>query len=238
MGQTQRHRGQHPEDARLFGEAWIPRLREAVADLSHLLSRGYAADSSLKLIGDRFQLDVRQRRAIQRAACPDTALARRAAHRIPLEALRGEAVCIDGYNLLITVESVFAGGVLLRGRDGCIRDMASLHGSYHKVGETIPAVEFVGTLLMELGVAEAQWFFDKPVSNSGHLRAMLEVMAREKGWPWRVDVSGSTDRVVAESHAIAITTDSWILDRAVRWAHLMDASVEKLGLREKVIDLA
>src|SRR5688500_10446127 len=47
------HRGPHPEDAGLFAPAVHPTLRSAVADLSWLLTRGYADPSALKLVGDR-----------------------------------------------------------------------------------------------------------------------------------------------------------------------------------------
>ena len=44
-------------------------------------------------------------------------------------------------NVLITLESALGGGVLLRCRDGCLRDMASLHGTYRIVDETDPALD-------------------------------------------------------------------------------------------------
>ena len=40
---TRKHRGPHPEDARLFADAMLPRLRAAVADLSWLLTPACAA---------------------------------------------------------------------------------------------------------------------------------------------------------------------------------------------------
>ena len=54
-----------------------------------------------------------------------------------LQALRGSVeLLIDGYNVLTTVESALAHGLLLIGRDGCMRDLASMHGSWRKVDET------------------------------------------------------------------------------------------------------
>ena len=45
-------RGPNPADAELFGEAMVPTLRVACAELSWLLGRGYAEPSSLALVGD------------------------------------------------------------------------------------------------------------------------------------------------------------------------------------------
>ena len=81
MPDTRKHRGPGPQDPAWFGPDARPDLAAAVADLSWLLSRGYAEPSSLKLVGDRYRLVERQRVAVLRSACSDAALARRRAPR-------------------------------------------------------------------------------------------------------------------------------------------------------------
>ena len=71
MPDQRKHRGPHPEDARLFAPALAPTLQKAAADLDWLLSRGYPHKSSLKLVGDRDTLVSRQRIAVGRCACGD-----------------------------------------------------------------------------------------------------------------------------------------------------------------------
>ena len=56
MPDRRHHRGPHPDDASLFAPSVWPVLREAVADYCWLLSHGYASNSSLKLVGDRYEL--------------------------------------------------------------------------------------------------------------------------------------------------------------------------------------
>ena len=140
MPDKRKHRGRHPDDDRLFADPLLETLRTAVAEYSWLLTRGYAVDSALKLVGDRHGLTARQRMAVRRSACTDHALRRRANAMITLGEVGGRSVGIDGYNLLITVESGLSGGLILIGRDGCYRDLASIHGTYRKVEETVPAL--------------------------------------------------------------------------------------------------
>ncbi|MDX9971464.1 MAG: DUF434 domain-containing protein [FCB group bacterium] len=237
MPQHQTHRGQHPEDARLFDPSQHPLLRAGVADYSFLLTRGYSNDAALKLVGDRYQLDVRQRRALLRAACSEESLQRRAAHCIPLEKLRGEPLIVDGYNLLITAESILAGGVLIRGRDGCVRDMASIHGSYRRVVETLPAIALLGRILTGLAPHSVRWVFDAPVSNSARLRALMLAEALRHGWPWEVELDTGVDPRLAAAEEIVITSDGWILDRAARWANLADRLVEAEQAQPRLIRL-
>ena len=237
MGQRQSHRGRHPEDDKLFAQQRIPALREAVADLSFLLSKNYAEHAALKVVGDHYQLDVRQRRAVLRAACSDGSLQRRLAHCVRLERLSGEPVCIDGYNLLITVESMLSGGVLLRGRDGVVRDMASVHGSYRKVDETLGALRHIADTMKSLGVGETRWYFDAPVSNSGRLKALLLDEAEHLGINWNVELANNVDQILSRATEIVVTSDGWILDRAERWANVIDMLLEVTGADKSVVDL-
>jgi hypothetical protein len=145
------HRGPHPDDRERFAPALLPRLREAVADFSLLLTKGYAGKSALKLVGDRFSLTQRQRLAVMRSSCSDQQRQSRLKRCVPIEALAGLPLAIDGYNLLITIEAALSAGLIFRGRDGCFRDLASIHGTYRKVEETVPAVRLIGKFLTEIG---------------------------------------------------------------------------------------
>src|SRR5215510_4417589 len=130
---NQRHRGAHPADQRLFEPKHHETLRRAVGDLSLLLSRGYAPAASLKLVGDHFALKERQRLAVARAACSDQQLESREQTRLPLESVKGQDLLIDGFNIIVTAEAALSGGVMIQCRDGCARDMSSVHGSYRLV---------------------------------------------------------------------------------------------------------
>ncbi|MFP4501406.1 MAG: DUF434 domain-containing protein [Candidatus Hydrogenedentota bacterium] len=237
MPGKQRHRGSHPADADLFHPRRWPKLRAAVHDLSWLFTRGYSRTSALKLTGDRYQLTKRQRMAVNRCACADQALRVRRLHETDLAAVRGAHLVVDGYNLLITVESGIAGGVLLRGRDGCVRDLASLHGSYKRVEETGAAIDLLGARLNALEPAHVQWYFDAPVSNSGRLKTRIAARAAEAGWPWTVDVRSNPDKLIASSGAIAVTADSWIIDRAERWVNITPWVLQDVRDHDSIIAL-
>src|SRR5207245_4573046 len=99
------------------------------------------------------------------------------------EGIRGEALVIDGFNRILHLEVALSGGVLLRCRDGCTRDLASLHGSYRSVVETETAIRLAGEALAELAPRSVEWLLDRPVSNSGRLAQRIETLGREAGWP-------------------------------------------------------
>jgi hypothetical protein len=215
-----KHRGAHPEDARLFAPERVESLRTAVAELSWLLARGYQSKSALKLVGDRHNLRERQRLAVARAACPDASSAARLAREVEARAVEGAEVIVDGFNLVITLEAALGGGLLVLCRDGCVRDLSSVHGSYRAVCETERAVLLAGEVLDTLRPASVLWLFDSPVSNSGRLASRVRAIAQEQDWPWQVRAEFNPDRTIADSQSLAVTSDSNVLDNVTRWLNL------------------
>ncbi len=220
MPDRRTHRGPHPEDPHLFAEEQCRVLRRAVADVCWLLDRGYPAESSLRLVGDRYALRQRQRVAVGRVAAAASQVERRRAHEVSSSRLHNAELCLDGYNVLTTVEAALAGGVVLVGRDGAYRDMASMHGSYRKVAETVPALQMLGATVQRLGAAHSVWYLDRPVSNSGRLRQIMRRLAAEQGWNWTVELVNDPDAVLSAATSIVATSDSAILDRCQRWCNL------------------
>jgi hypothetical protein len=231
------HRGPHPADAGLFASDALPRLRDAAADFSLLLTKGYADKSALKLVGDRFGLTQRQRLAVRRSACSDQQLKSRLERRVDIANLGGQRLAIDGYNLLITIEAATSGGLIFRGRDGCYRDLASIHGTYRKVEETIPALKLIGRFLHDSAISAALWLFDSPVSNSGRLKTLVAELAQEHGWPWDIRLSLNPDAELRQTDQIVVTTDSVILDACRRWTNLTAEIITHRGLFTSIIDL-
>ncbi len=220
MPDRRTHRGPHPQDAELFAPAKMGDLRSALADFSLLLTKGYADKSALKLVGDRFSLTDRQRLAIMRSACSDQKLDRRNHHRIELKDIAGRPVAVDGYNVLITVEAAMSGGIIFKGRDGCCRDLASIHGTYRKVTETIPALRLIGEFLRQIGGGPIQWLLDSPVSNSGRLKTLLGELAGENDWNWEIELLQSPDTELKRTEAIVASSDSVVLDNCRSWVNL------------------
>jgi hypothetical protein len=232
------HRGPHPDDLRLFAPDVWPLLARAIDDLCWLASRGYPTDAARKLVGDRYNLTARQRIAVERCSCSEAAIAARRSRQVAAEALRGRPLWLDGYNVLTTVEAALSGGVILAARDGCYRDMASMHGSYRKVVETLPALERIGQTAADLGASLCHWYLDRPVSNSGRLKCILEQVGAVHGWPWHAELVQDPDGLLAAATEVVATADSAILDRSAAWfnlaretiaRHVHDALIPNLG---------
>jgi len=216
----QRHRGATLNDKVLFSGEPLQRLHDAVYELCWLLDRGYARHSAIQLVGDHHQLTVRQRLAISRSACSSVNRSIRQAKRLRIEQIKDQPLVIDGFNLIITVETAMAGGLLLGCCDGCIRDIASIHGTYRQVQETRQAIELIGKALQPFTPESVLWLFDKPVSNSGRLAVLVRVIAEAYRWNWQAALIDNPDQAIVGSKKVAITSDSAILDEVEYWVNL------------------
>ncbi|MEM9378705.1 MAG: DUF434 domain-containing protein [Planctomycetota bacterium] len=237
MPDRRRHRSHAPGDPDHFSAESLPRLAEAVEHYAWLLDRGYADPSSLKLVGDRFRLVARQRDALRRIGCTADEREARAARRVAARDLVGATVAIDGFNVLTTVETALGGGVVLAARDGCVRDIASVHGTWRRVQETVPAVEAVADTLTGAEAATATSYLDAPVSNSGRLAAILRTVAEERALDWTVEIVPDPDRILPSCPAVVASADRAVLDASPRWTDLARLVIEEHVATPWIVDV-
>ena len=238
MPDKRTHRGPHPQDAKLFSPRQLNKLKSAVEDYSLLLSKGYAEKSSLKLVGDRFSLTKRQRLALMRCACSDYQLEIRNKKLVEISKLKDNAIVIDGYNLLITIESALSNALIFKAKDGCFRDIAGIHGTYRKVTETLPTIRIIADFLETQKISKCHWLLDSPVSNSGRLKNLIETFSKQNNFNWDIKLSISPDRELTQTDLPIVTTDSAVLDRCKIWVNLAAEITKQKIPAAKIIDLS
>lgn len=225
MTDQRQHRGPHPRDESLFGVPFHAVLREAAAHFAWLLERGYSSEAALKLVGDHFSLTVRQRQALQRGTCGDTALNRRAARQLAPSDVAGRVLLVDGFNVLISIEAALSGGLVLIGRDGVHRDLASVHGTYRAVSETPKAIEQWITATCALAPTSVHVYLDAPVSNSGRLAQLIRSSCPANAW--QVELVANPDSVLKSAHeGVIASSDGIILEQCNEWIDLVAWTIE------------
>ncbi|WP_103068766.1 DUF434 domain-containing protein [Aquimarina sediminis] len=210
-----RNRGKVASDDRLFGDPIMQqKLKDAVQDMSYLLSRGFAEKSSLQLVGNRYLLNVRQQKALLGMSASQEHVTIRNKRTVKPENIDNKVVVIDGFNLLITIESALSGAYLFKGIDGFYRDVSGVHGTYKRVQKTEEAILLVGNILKKLGADTVLWYFDAPVSNSGRLKTRLYELAAQYQFPWEIYLVNNPDKELSKSNHIVVSSDAWILNKA------------------------
>ncbi|WP_462317596.1 DUF434 domain-containing protein [Marinilabilia sp.] len=233
-----KHRGPGPKDAGLFAQDQIQLLSRAAYDYCWLLDNEYTPKAALKLVGDHFKLKERQRKALDRCCQPQSLINVIQNREIPEpESLKDQPIVIDGFNLLIILEAGLGGAPVFKGRDGLIRDISGLHGSYRKISETPEAISLVASFVKKFSTGSVLWVFDKPVSNSGRLAHLVQQIGKETQVNWETELCDQADSRIANSEHIVVSSDSQILARCTRWFNLCGYLMENYIRSKWFIDI-
>lgn len=231
-----KNRGKEASDDVLFGTLKIQlKLKEAVADMHYFLSRGYGEKATLALVGNRYRLNSRQQQAVRGMSASQNQIEDRKSKEIEIQNLAGKEIIIDGFNALILLESILSNAYVFKGLDGFIRDLSSVYGTYKKVKQTSQAIEIIADFFIKQQIKKVYWLFDKPVSNSGKLKQIIEEIASENNYNWTVELVNNPDKIIAERDLIAITSDAWILDNCAANFNLIKHILEDLNVHETII---
>ncbi len=188
-------------------------LRDAAADLRYLLSRGYPKEASITLVGNRYNLPREGREILRRGVfSPRVASSRKNKLLFPWE-VKGRRLAVDGYNVLITVESALKGKVVLLSDDGLMRDISGVSGAHRWGEETERAWEMIVEELKELGPQEVQFYFDSPISRSGLLAKKMEELLREKGVEGGAQAVRIPEREIIPFEGVVVSSDGAIVDQ-------------------------
>ncbi len=201
-------------------------LKKAAEDTQYLLNHGYPVKGATTFVGNHYMLSERQRLALARAISPCQDIKMRKEKQLCGD-MRGETVHIDGFNTIISLEVALSGSILLYCGDGTVRDLAGLRGTYRIIDKTEQAVCLILSRLQALGVAEAIFYLDAPVSNSGRLKMLLLDVAQRYKVKVSVEVIPDVDRVL-EKLSCVISSDAIILNKCKSWLNLMYPVVKNL----------
>ncbi len=184
---------------------------EALRDYRYLRNRGFPEKAALKLVADRWRLAAVERNCLFRAVFPEDHCRLRRAKLVGPQAVGGQALGVDWYNVLITVESYLKGYPVFLADDGLLRDSSGVHGSYRPGKVTEAARGKILETVASLAPARLELFLDSPISFSG---AMAEQLRREApACPCEVTVSPSADYPLKSFPGVVATSDSSIIER-------------------------
>lgn len=191
-------RGPTPDDAQYFDRASLARIREAAIDLRYLLGRGYAQKSAITLVGDRAQLHKRQRQLLMRAVTSPADADAIRARVVALDDLREQHLLIDGYNVLITLETAINGGPLVESDEGFLRDLSELHGTYRENDSTEAAIALVRALFEAAAPRAIEIYLDRPIAFSARFAERLRAAFGASGSRAIVELADSADGAIKE----------------------------------------
>lgn len=165
------------------------KLARIVNDLRFLLDQGYPRDSAVDFVSNHYRLPLRERHLIARCVFSKQEAVEHRRKIVRARAVRGKSLGIDGYNMVITLESILTGKQVVRCDDGFVRDLRAIFGKYKVSNATERAIEEILKIVAKAGPKEIVVFFDKQVSRSGELAGRVRRGLRE------LDLKGDSQAV-------------------------------------------
>lgn len=193
-------------------------LQTAAQDLRFLLNRGYRKANALEFVGNHYLLDKEERNYLNRSIFSGKKSLARKDKLVPLSKIKGKTLLIDGYNILITIESICSGDKSITiSDDGVLRDINAVFGKYKLKENTEKALNSIFALIKIYQPSDVRIFYDTPVSFSGELSKLTEEIMSSYG------VSGSAKTVEnvdyqlvslsRETGGVVATSDGAVMDK-------------------------
>lgn len=155
-------------------------LEDAASDIRYLLERGYPQTGAVGFVCNHYRLDENSRRILSRVVLSKTVSVKRRAKFLSCDKTTGNAVIIDGYNILIGMESILMKKAFLCD-DGVVRDIRGVFRNF-KISETTEkAIELILQFLKEHNPGSVVFLFDSQISKSGLLVKKLREKIAEFG---------------------------------------------------------
>ena len=198
------------------------KLQEAAYDLRFLLNRSYRKKGALQFVANKYVLNKDERNYLARSIFSNLKSRERQEKIIDISGINDQFLLVDGYNVLITVESLYNKEYesIILCDDGIIRDLNAVFGKYKLSDATERALNNILTLINSYSPSYVCFFFDSPVSFSGRLVDLTKKVMEEHNLQGGVCLSKTVDTEIIKlsklRNGIVATSDSVIIDKVDR----------------------
>ena len=153
-------RGFVPEDGEQFTGKQLGLLQKAADEVQFLLDQGYDVKPVTTFVGNHYMFSERQRLALARSVSSKEWIGKRSGKELLKQGNLIKTARIDGFNTIITLEVALSGSPILYCRDGAVRDLAGLRGTYRVIDKTQKAIELILGQLKILKIPESVFYLD------------------------------------------------------------------------------
>lgn len=188
-------------------------LKKAAVDIRYLLDNGYPPKSAVGFVCDHYRLDGDSRHILSRTVIAGPICEKRRQKFLPCDKIRGEDIIIDGYNIIIGMESILENKAILCD-DGVIRDIKGVSRNFRTSENTHKAIELILSFLKEKSPSQVFFIFDSQISKSGMLAKELSEKIPGSGLKGNANTSRHVDYDLKCSHYIVASSDGVIIDAA------------------------
>jgi hypothetical protein len=212
-------------------------ISDAVYDLRFLLSRGYNRKNSVSMVGDKYQLGKTERHILYRAVYDEETAERHKDKKVSVAEIEGKRLGIDGYNVVITVESMLSEKKLLLCDDGFVRDVSGVYGKHKPTSLTKTALDIIVQMVQAHSPFQVGFFYDSQVSLSGELASLTRSKLQNSSVSGKAEAVKNSDISTLRYGDVVSSSDRVLIEKADILVDLAGEIIKKHS-PDKIIDIA
>jgi hypothetical protein len=190
-------------------------FREALADYTLLLNKGYPHKTILELVATRYALNHFERSMLYRGISPSVKAEEREQRITVKEKIKGKGFHIDLFNALFTIAAYLRGYPVYLSNDGLLRDASESHGSGEWEVHLEKGLDLMLKSLEQLKIKKAFIYIDDPLENGRVISEKLAEIAKHSKQEIEIITDASPDHLLIEAkEGILATSDSTIIDKS------------------------
>ncbi len=208
------------------------KIKNASLDLRYLLNQNYRKKVALNFVANHYLLNKNYRNYLARSIFSDSVSQSRKSKLVNLDDINNSVLFLDGYNIIITVESILNKEKIVLADDGVIRDTQAVFGKYEFSDCTISALSLIFDCISLHRPKYIEFYLDKQVSFSGKLAHEIDKIMKNYYLNGRTILSNNVDhQLIQECNkpiCIAGTSDGIIIDKVKKVVDIPHFILKKL----------
>ncbi len=212
------------------------KLLKPARDIRSILRWDYPKFSTIRFVADHFQLSVEERHILTRVIMPPGRIVPRINKKMACTGMKDRKLLLDGYNVLLSVDSLLKKEPMWFCDDGYIRDTRYYFSKAKQAEDIEEALDAVLKFLSEAGPNSVIFLFDAQISRSGELAGFIRYKLKEYGISGEAKTSKIADFELKteggnpEKNLIVATSDGIIIDSVLQVLDIPACLMEKMGI--------
>ena len=229
-------RGMHNNSADFSCIYLKEKLLKPARDIRSILRWGYPKFATIRFVADHFQLSVEERHILTRVIMPPDRIVSRINKKVACAGIKDRNLLLDGYNVLLSVDSLLKKGPMWFCDDGYIRDSRYYFSKAKQAEDIEEALDIILKFLSEAGPKSAIFVFDAQISKSGELAGFIRRKLKEHGISGEAKTSKTADFELktgggnSENNMVVATSDGIIIDSVLQVLDIPACLMEKMEI--------
>ncbi len=206
--------------------------------MKYLLNQGYRKKIALNFVANHYLLDQKARNYLARSVFSDSISQSRKSKIINFKDIKGNILFLDGYNVIITVDSILNNYEVILADDGLLRDVQGIFGKYKFNSNTNAVLSLIFNCISKHPPQKIKFYLDRQVSFSGKLGQEINEILKKYDLNGSSVLSNNVDYHLTQecirSICIAATSDGIIVDKVERVVDIPHFILKILKLKNNI----